>query len=305
MVHIFIINQYAGNQHFEDELLKKIQKIENLEYYIFNTRCARDETAVVKQALKIFEGEKLRFYCCGGSGTMCNMLNGFDSLEEVELSFIPCGLTNDFLKVFGDDEELFSDPINLVHGKVINIDYLKTNRGIALNTVSWGWDSAYIKGIEQNRIFHVFGSKVPNILAFLFAGTHAKSRHLEITLDGKLYRKKYEELILGNGTIIGGIINFAENNNIMDGKASYCAITQLRGLSKLFMLKKLVNNKVNEIGEKCRFGTCTDIHIQSVDGKPISLNFDGELQEECAQWDIHVVKKGLKFVVPKGVQIIE
>lgn len=305
MIHIFVINQYAGNQHFEDELLRKIEQIKNLEYYIFNTRRAGDEKMVVRQAMQIFEGEKLRFYCCGGSGTMRNMLSGFDSLENVEVAFIPCGMTNDFLKVFGEYESLFADPINLVNGKVINVDYMKTNKGVSLNTVSWGWDSAYIKGLGENRIFHVFGQMAPNVLAFLYAGTHAKPRSLEITLDGKVFVNKYSEIILGNGTTIGGIIRFAENDNVTDGKASYCVIPEIHGIPMFSVLSKLMKNDIAGIKDRGRFGSCKSIHIRSVDGTPLALNFDGELQEESVEWDIQIVRKGLKFVVPKEVQGFE
>lgn len=305
MIHIFVINQYAGNQHFEDELLSKIEKSENLEYYVFNTRHAGDESAAVRQALQIFEGEKLRFYCCGGSGTMRNMLSGFESLEDVEIAFIPCGITNDFLKVFKEDEKLFTDPANLINGKVINIDYMKTNKGICLNTISWGWDSAYIEGLDENRIFHVFGHMIPNIFAFIYAGTHAKSRLLDITLDSKHYVNKYSEIILGNGTTIGGIIRFAESRDITDGKASYCAIPDVHGIPMIKMFKKLINNNLLGLKESVHLGTCNSVHIRSVDGTPLALNFDGELQEESTEWDIQIVRKGLKFVVPREVQGFE
>jgi len=305
MIHIFVINQYAGNQRFEDELLEKIEKIENLEYYIFNTRRAGDETSVVKQALQIFDGEKLRFYCCGGSGTMRNMLNGFDSLENVEIAFIPCGITNDFLKVFKRDEKLFTDPLNLVNGKVINIDYMKTNKGVALNTISWGWDSAYVKGLEEMRIFYVLGKMVPNVLAFVHASIHAKPRLFDICIDGKKFKNKYSQVILGNGTTLGGIVRFAESDNISDGKASYCAIPEVHGLPMVSLFIKLLKNDISGVKKKGSLGSCRKVHIKCADEKPFALNFDGELQEECVEWDIEIIKKGLKFVVPKEVQGFE
>ena len=107
MTHIFIINPFAGHQTFADDLRTKLAKVKNLDYFVFNTRYKGYETELVRKILHIFEGEKLRFYCCGGSGTMRNMLNGFDSLDDVEVAFFPCGLTNDFLKNFGKDESRF------------------------------------------------------------------------------------------------------------------------------------------------------------------------------------------------------
>ena len=100
MVHIFIVNPYAGQKTFADDLRSKLEGMKGLNYFVFNTRYAGYEKEVIKKIQHIFEDEKLRFYCCGGSGTMRNMLNGFDNLENVEIAFFPCGLTNDFLKMF-------------------------------------------------------------------------------------------------------------------------------------------------------------------------------------------------------------
>lgn len=303
MVHIFVINQYAGNQNFEDELLKKIEKIENLEYYVFNTRNAGDEKNVVKQALQIFEGEKLRFYCCGGSGTIRNVLNGFDNLEDVEIAFIPYGMTNDFLKVFPEQEKLFKDPMNLIHGKVIKIDYIKTNHGISLNTFSWGWDSNFVKGLEEMRIFHVFGEKIPVILALLYAGTHAKSRKMEISLDGKKIQNRFTQFIFGNGITLGGFVNFAVNSEINDGKASFCVIPHIKGLRMIRTFIRLMKNDMEYLRKNnVPIGTCSHMHIKSLDGTPLEMNFDGELEEGLTEWDIHIIPKGLNFVVPKEVQ---
>ena len=121
MIHIFIVNPYAGEQTFADDLRAKLESIENLNYFVFNTRYAGYEKELVKKAYKIFEGEELRFYCCGGSGTMHNMLQGFDDLSKAEVAFYPCGLTNDYLKVFGKDMERFYDIEELINGEIMEI----------------------------------------------------------------------------------------------------------------------------------------------------------------------------------------
>ena len=81
--HIFIVNPYSGGQTFTDELRKQLDEIEGLNYYIFTTRYPGHEKELVKQILNMFEGEKLRFYCCGGSGTMRNIMNGFDDISDL------------------------------------------------------------------------------------------------------------------------------------------------------------------------------------------------------------------------------
>ena len=40
MTHIFIINPYAGSKTFADDLRTKLNSIEGLNFFVFNTRYA-------------------------------------------------------------------------------------------------------------------------------------------------------------------------------------------------------------------------------------------------------------------------
>ena len=157
MTHIFIVNPYAGEKTFADDLRRKLKEIKNLKYFVFNTKRAGDEEALVRRILHIFQDEELRFYCCGGSGTMRNMLNGFDDLEKAEIAFFPCGLTNDFLKVFGENEARFHQIEELIEGDVIQVDYIRTNHGVALNQFSTGLDSSHAIKFEEYRSLAALG----------------------------------------------------------------------------------------------------------------------------------------------------
>ena len=58
MTHIFIVNPNAGNQTFADDLRRKLLDIKGLNYFVFNTRYAGNETEIIKEIQKIFEEEK-------------------------------------------------------------------------------------------------------------------------------------------------------------------------------------------------------------------------------------------------------
>ena len=38
MTHIFIVNPYAGEKTFADDLRRKLKEIKNLKYFVFNTK---------------------------------------------------------------------------------------------------------------------------------------------------------------------------------------------------------------------------------------------------------------------------
>lgn len=52
-------------------------------------------------------GEALRFYACGGDGTVNEVANGIIGYDNAAMTVIPVGTGNDFLKNFGDDMEKF------------------------------------------------------------------------------------------------------------------------------------------------------------------------------------------------------
>ena len=183
MLHIFIINPFAGRKTFADDLRIKLASIKGLDYFVFNTRYAGYETELVKKIQHIFQGEKLRFYCCGGSGTMRNMLNGFDDLSTAEVAFFPCGLTNDFLKMFGENEAKFRNIEELINGDVIEIDYIKTNHGVSLNTLSTGLDSNSVSKMNDFRILRFIGNDVPYTISTLYSIFVSKTLEYEISID--------------------------------------------------------------------------------------------------------------------------
>ena len=107
MVHIFVINSMIAPADFSQNLRASLAKHDNLQYHVFNTSGAGMEEDIVRRMIRYFEGQQLRFYCCGGSGTMRNILQGAEGNDNIEFAFCPLGRTNDFLKVFGEEIELF------------------------------------------------------------------------------------------------------------------------------------------------------------------------------------------------------
>lgn len=300
MTHIFIINPFAGNKTFADDLRTKLSTIHDLNYFVFNTRYAGYETELVKKIQHIFQGEKLRFYCCGGSGTMRNMLAGFEDLTDAEVAFFPCGLTNDFLKMFGKDEARFHQIEELIHGDILKVDYIHTNHGVSLNTLSTGLDSNCVKKMNEYRILRFIGDEMPYLVSTLYSIFVSKTLSYDIELDDKKYSGKFAEVFIGNGCVFGGNMYFARETDVTDGKAIYRLSSNKRGLPLLPTLTALTGKKYDKVQKLMTCGDCSRIKIRRTDGQPFVINMDGDLQNvtECTA---EIVHKGLNLVVPKGV----
>ena len=303
MIHIFIINNFAGSGTAAQNLREHLSKKDDLRYFVFNTINAGFETTIVRKIFKYFEDEKLRFYCCGGSGTMRNILSGLDDLTNYEVAFYPCGLTNDFLKCFGENSKEFEDIDNLIDGKVIKVDYINTNHGICLNTVSLGLDAKVVESMVRFRPYSIFGSEVPYVLSLIYSIFSSKTREFEITIDGKKEIINSAEIVFGNGEVLGGNMYISENPKIDDGLGSYFIVEDKQGISQIPYVQYTMKKEFDKMRATSLFGTCQSITIRSLDGKPIYINQDGEFIEGGEFWHAEIVNKGLNFVVPKSVSI--
>lgn len=303
MIHIFIINPFAGHKNFADNLRAKLSTFEDLNYFVFNTRYAGYETELVRKILHIFEGEKLRFYCCGGSGTMRNMLNGFDDLSRVEIAFFPCGLTNDFLKNFGKAEERFHYIEELIEGDVIKVDYIKSNLGNSLNTFSTGLDSVTVRKMNDYRIFRFMNTNMPYFMAVVYAVFIAKNHEYYITVDDKEYKGKITEVFFGNGCYFGGNMQFEPVTCVTDGAGNYTLTKNVKGFTSLPTLMSLTGKDFEKQAKLTTKGDWKKISIRRTDGKPVVINQDGDLVGSREVCEAEIVHEGLNFVVPKGVKI--
>lgn len=303
MTHIFIVNPFAGRKTFADDLRTKLANIKGLNYFVFNTRYAGNETELVAKIQHIFEGEKLRFYCCGGSGTMRNMLDGFEDLDNAEVVFFPCGLTNDYLKVFGSNEKLFHQIENLITGDVIDVDYIQTNHGVALNTFTTGLDTTNNILFEKYRMFSIFNEQMPYNLSLLCSLFIVPPAEYEIYIDNDLIEGSFSEIFFGNGHVLGGNLFFQENTNAADGLALGCLFPGRRGLRLMSTLTKLQHQKYDDLKSLATYFESRKIRILRKDRTPFSMNLDGESMPADSEWSARIVKKGLHFVVPKGVKV--
>ncbi len=300
MIHIFIINNAAGKEHLADGIRQHLEKRKDIKYFAFNTVEPGEESSIAAKVAKYFDGERIRFYACGGSGTLRNMINGISDLANSEVAFFPCGLTNDFLKSFDDNESLFHDLDKLINGTSKPLDYIKSNHGIALNSISFGIDSNMLRYMESLRVFDVFGSQAPYLLSLLTGIISAKPKKTILTVDDSESILNYSEIIITNGCVLGGNLRTTSHANVTDGKATYYLTVEkpgLRLLPDLFALMKANHKKLQHLGT---LGEGRHFELCSADGRDIVMNMDGELINGGRFWNINIVRKGINFVFPEG-----
>ena len=102
MKHVFVINPAAGKGKALGIIKPQIDEIckkHALDYEIYVTEKKNDGIEFVERRAK--SGEELRFYACGGDGTLYEVVNGAFGYKNAQVAVIPLGSGNDFIRLFG------------------------------------------------------------------------------------------------------------------------------------------------------------------------------------------------------------
>lgn len=299
MKHIFIINPKAGKKDETEEITRKVKSLlKEDEYEIYTTKSPLDATSFVK---KRCEGtnEKLRFYACGGDGTLNEVANGAALKENVEITAYPSGSGNDFLKYFKDVNK-FLDLEKLINGKTIECDLLSFNDKYILNIFNLGFDADVVIRMERYKHYPLVSGKVAYNLGVLVTVLKKTNNLLKVKIDGEeVFDGNAMLLTVSNAICYGGGYYCAPRAKIDDGLIDFCLVKKI---SK-FTFAKMVNKYKKGLH-------LDDPKIQKVivykQGKVVEItgekafNYtrDGEVGSSN-NIKIEMVHNALRFVIPE------
>ena len=193
MKHIFIINPTAGKSDSRQriyDMADSLRTRHDLDVQCILTKRQGHATELAKKLCQT--GEELRFYACGGDGTVNEVANGIIGYDNAAMSVIPIGTGNDFLKNFGSDISKFRDAENLWNGPQFPIDAIQVNDRIALTIACSGIDARVANDVHKFSESPILDGKSSYIVAlaanFLFKGIGS---HWTVSLDGVAEEKDY------------------------------------------------------------------------------------------------------------------
>jgi diacylglycerol kinase family enzyme len=127
MKHIFLINPVAGRGKASVETLPRIieaVKEKGVDYEIHRTVNEGDAFRYTRARCAEYPAEDVRFYSCGGDGTMNEVLNGLYGFPRAQLAVIPAGTGNDFVRNFSDWQR-FRDIDLQIDGNPVPVDVIR------------------------------------------------------------------------------------------------------------------------------------------------------------------------------------
>ncbi len=297
MKHIFIVNPAAGKGSAAKRIIPEIEAYfsahPELSWEIYQTKEALDGKAYVESIAKT--GEPVRFYACGGDGTLYEVVNGAYKYPNAAVGIIPLGSGNDFARVFGGSEKLF-DIDAQVNGETVPFDLIDAGGHVAINQCSMGLDAevcakqAYFKKIPG------VGGEFAYTLSLFYCLFRRLNSEFKIIIDDKeIYEGTMLFSLCASGRWYGGGYKGAPKAVPNDGLLDFIIVRKTVGRLKLAGLVGKYKR-----GEHLDWDFTTFLRgkkMQIFSKNPAAVNVDGEC-DYVTESTFRLLQGALPLIVP-------
>ncbi|MBE6707491.1 MAG: diacylglycerol kinase family lipid kinase [Ruminococcaceae bacterium] len=305
MKYCFIINPASGKKTTKDGLEERIREVcvkRGVEADIYFTACRGDAREYVRNYV-IDASNEVRFYACGGDGTLCECISGLmerNTRDNVSVGVIPVGTGNDFVRCFGGAQG-FLDISAQLDATPMEIDVIKCNDDYAVNMINVGFDcQVVVKTAEMKK-----KSFIPSKFAYI-AG-------LILTLikkPGAVFRSASDKnenrtlkLLLAtfaNGKYCGGGFYSNPNSRLDDGVINALFVDDISRIRFLSIVGRYksgthLDGKNDDIFSE---NDSSDFELE-FDG-PTNISIDGEIVT-ADRIKLTCLNRVARFLVPKGI----
>ena len=302
MRHIFIVNPHSGPKDITETLKAQLDALKSsdpVEMYV--TKGPGDATREVRRRCEETQ-EELRFYACGGDGTLNEVVNGAVGFKHAAVGDYPCGSGNDFVKYFGG-KRFFLDLNNQLSGEAKTIDLIRVNDRYSINVVNIGFEAKAAARMVSFRRFPLLRgqrSYYAGVAATLIDGM--KNR-CTIQADG-------EEIINGpillssiaNGEYVGGSFRCAPRASVDDGWLELVIVSPIsikRFANMIGMYQRGEHLDAPEMKDCLKYWRIKELEVEAK--KNFMVCLDGEIIEGN-HFKISVVPQAIRFIIPEGAE---
>ncbi len=301
MKHVFIINPAAGKDNSFENIRKilELQKVK-VDYELYQTQSPGDATAYIRRYCERYR-DPIRFYACGGDGTLNEVVNGAVGYEHASIGCYPCGSGNDFVKYYGGKKAFWNLPA-LIDAKEEYIDLMRVGNKYAINATHFGFDSSVAETMQNVRRQKLIGGKNAYTTGVVVGLFKAMKNKCFVSVDGKLLNPKGEILLctIANGQYVGGAFRCAPRSLNNDGLLEVCLVHPISHAKFLKLMGSYQKGLHLEDPNFQKFieyrrGKCIEIEAP----RGFVYSFDGELIRQN-HFTVEVVPQAIRFAVPEG-----
>ena len=303
MKHIFIVNPAAGKLDASTSM-EELLSVYNgrIDYEIYYTQAPGDATAFIREYCRK-EESPVRFYACGGDGTLNEVVNGAVGFSHASVGCYPCGSGNDFVKYYGG-KKYFLDLEAQLEAREVEIDLMRVGNKYAINATHFGFDSCVAKTMMNVRRKKLIGGKNAYTTGIVVALFRAMKNKCRVYADGELLNPEETILLctIANGQYVGGSFRCAPRSRNDDGLLEVCLVKPVSHVRFMKLISSytegthLDNPKIDPYLEYRR---ARSVRIEAPEG--FIYSFDGELVRQHT-FTVEVAPRALRFAVPKGAR---
>ena len=298
MKHVFIINPRAGKGKALELIRPQIEAYIN-EHNLDAEIHVPDSPHAAQDFIRAeaSKGQPVRFYACGGDGTLSETANGMiKGGHKTKIGYIPSGTTNDFAYGIGLSSDIMTAADDIVSGAPKAFDAGRFNEREFIYIASFGAFTQSSYDTPQN-LKNAFGH-----FAYILSGikelAEIKPYHMSVyDSDGILHEGDYIFGAACNATSVGGIIKLDENLvDLSDGVFEVMLVRCPKTPVQISLMAKalLSGNYDNEFLD---FFHTKQLDIHSDEALPWSL--DGEEADGGKDTHIEVLHESVNIILPK------
>ena len=300
MKHIFIINPTAGKRDSRQRIYDMADILRDKHGLDVQCILTKKQGHATELTRKLCEsGEELRFYACGGDGTINEVANGILGYDNAAMTCIPVGTGNDFLKNFGDDAAKFSDAENLWDGPQFPMDVIEVGDRIALTIACSGIDARIGRDVHkysESPLLDGKSSYIVSLIAnFIFKDI---SSHWTVEIDGNAVEGDYAVVSVCNGRYYGGGFMPMPEARMDDGIMNVMIVDKVSKLQFLRFVGPYAKGEYRKLPTFARGYTPKVVRIRS-EQEDIVTCLDGESIVN-SDITIKLSDKRLNFFGPAG-----
>lgn len=305
MKHVFIINPASGAKCHENEIkniLADCGRLEQCEIHVTNT--PKDATEFVDTWCKRHR-EAVRFYACGGDGTLNEVVAGVIGHPEASVACYPCGSGNDFVKYYGGKENFLDIP-SLMDAEDTPIDAMRVGDHYSVNVTNFGFDTKVCLAMEKYRHSPIIGGKNAYTAGLVNTFFKGMRTNVKVSVDGEDISDG--EILLctvANCQYIGGSYRCAPYGSNHDGLLEVCLV---KPLSRPKLLTLIGTYAKGDHLDDARFKDfivyrrAKSLHIEG--DADFSITVDGETFSSPTV-DIEILPGAVRLALPKAAAIAE
>ncbi len=279
MRHILIINPTAGKKDCTERLMAMAKRMEAK--HGVSVECiltarpghATETTRTIAQT-----GENVRFYVCGGDGTVNEAANGIAGISTAAMTCIPVGTGNDFLKNFGDKAPLFADAENLWGGPQFALDAIDCNGRLALTIACSGFDAQVAEDVHtygKSPMLGGQGSYIASLAVNFFV--RGLDHRWTVTIDGRAFSGSFALAAVCNGRHYGGGFTPVPQAKLDDGLLNVLLMDKISRVAFLRYVGSYKNGEHEKFQRYAQLAAAKEIIIESRGGEDIITCLDGEI----------------------------